>query len=114
MEEVRVQTLEAELDIDGLLDYGAMAEAVNDALGGSYGYGEPVRWPHDCWVELAPTPMRFITVVAAEAAEMDEALCQIEDVLRRDSRWRVLAVNRRAVSQFESEVAMELARLPRL
>lgn len=114
MTEVRVRTLEVELDISGLFDPGAMAEAVEDELGPNRGGDGPARWPHDCWVELAATPTRFITVVVAEEAQMDGVLGRIETVLRRDPRWKVLSTRSRPVSQFESEAAMELVKMPRL
>ncbi|HEY0279198.1 MAG TPA: hypothetical protein VGC32_13105 [Solirubrobacterales bacterium] len=114
MGEARVRTLEAELDLGDLLDPGAMAEAVGDELGGGWGGEGPVQWPHDCWVELAPDPIRFITVVVADESQMDGVLGRIEATLRRDSRWKVLSIRSRPVSRFESEVAMELVRVPRL
>jgi hypothetical protein len=63
---------------------------------------------------IAATPTRFITVVVAEEAEMDMALGRIEATLRRDPRWKVLAIHSRPVTRFESEVAMELVEVPRL
>jgi hypothetical protein len=114
MAEVLVRTLEAELEISGLVDPGAIAEVVDAELGHGYGGHGPVRWPHDSWVELAATPTRFITVVAAEEAKMNEVLQRIETALRRDSRWTVRSARRRPVSQFESEVALKLVKVPRL
>jgi hypothetical protein len=114
MAEVQARTLEAELDFDGMFDPGAMAAAVHDELGGESWRGEDCsQWPHDCWVELAQTPIRFITVVVARDGEMDGVLDRVEATLRRDPRWEVLSIRCRSVSDFESETAMDLVKLVR-
>jgi hypothetical protein len=112
MAEVRIEALEAELDIRGLHDPGSMASAVYDELGGDEDAGV-LPWPHDSWVELNRQPPRFVTLVAAEEADMDGLLERVEATLRRDRRWEVLAIRRRPVSSFESEAAMYLTKVYR-
>lgn len=107
MAEVRVQALEAKLDIRGLFDPGSMAHAVYLELGGDEA-GTVDPWPHDSWVELSAEPTGFVTLVAAEDDEMDGMLTRVEETLRRDDRWTVLSIRRRPVDPHESEFAMLL------
>ncbi len=112
MAEVRVQALEAQLDIGGLRAPGSMAEAVALELDGDEA-GTVPPWPHDSWVELNAEPTGFVTLVAAEDDEMDGLLARVEAALRRDDRWRVLSIRRRSVKPHESEFAMFLTKIYR-
>jgi hypothetical protein len=112
MGEVRIEALEAELDMRGLHDPGAMASAVYSDLGGDDDAGV-LPWPHDSWVELSEQPTRFVTLIAAEEADVDGLLEWVEATLRRDERWKVLSIRRRAVKPFENEAAMWLTKVYR-
>jgi hypothetical protein len=112
MAEVRVQALEAQLDIGGLFDPGSMAHAVYLELGGDEA-GTAAPWPHDSWVELSAEPTGFVTLVAAEDDEMDGLLTRVEATLREDDRWTVLSTRRRPVKPVESEFAMFLTEMYR-
>jgi hypothetical protein len=107
MAEVRVQALEAQLDIDSFMDPGSMAQAVSLELGDDEA-GTVAPWPHDSWVELSAEPTGFVTLVAAEDDEMDGLLTRVEAALQRDDRWTVLSIRRRPVKPHESEFAMFL------
>ena len=101
--------LEAQLVLPADVDRRAPGGAVTVALCGHWEHDGPCRWPHHNAVSDVGDATMLCTVAVAPQEDRVEVIQRVEDELRTDPRWKVVAFSVRDVRDDEVELARRLA-----